>query len=107
MEGDYVSEEDDDSSIGGDLDSDDGDGEEGEDEIEEDLSDDELAALEKQEKTDREDMENQGGPDSMPVKSGKSEKKGALGKRKRPPVDLVYEEEHETERVTQKRRSTN
>ena len=40
------SEEDDDSVIGGDLDSDSGD-EEGEDEIEEDLSDTELAALEK------------------------------------------------------------
>jgi len=51
------SEEDDDSVIGGDLDSDDG-MEEGEDEIEEDISEEELAELDKHEKADRDDIEN-------------------------------------------------
>ena len=55
------SEEDDDSIIGGDLDSD--SAEEGEDEIEEELDDDELESLAKQEQADRKeqrDIENQG-----------------------------------------------
>ena len=89
----YDSEEDDDSVIGGDLDSD--DEEEGEDEIEEELSDRELAQLAKQERDDGNDIENHAaGPNSMPdKKNGK-----VLGKRKRP-ISLEYEEEHETERV--------
>ena len=81
--------------------------EEGELEIEEDISDEELAALDKQEKADRDDIENQGGSNSMPGKSSKKQaKKSALGKRKRP-VELIYEEEHEHESVIQKRRATN
>ena len=99
---DYGSEEDDDSVIGGDLDS--GDEEEGENEIEEELSDEELAKLEKQEQADRADIENADGQSMPDKKAGKTK----LGKRKqRPAVDLEYEEEHETERVVSKRRVTN
>ena len=75
----------------------DSDEEEGEDELEEegDLSEEELRMLDKAEQGDREDIEDQGGPDSMAVPS----KKKALGKRKgRPQIDLEYEEEHEVER---------
>ena len=95
---DYDSE--DDGSISGDLDSDD---EEGEDEIEEDLSDNELALLDKQEKADKADIEDdddeEDGPNTMRDKSKLNKKKGGvLGKRKRP-ISLEYEEEHETERV--------
>ena len=57
---DYDSEEDDDSLIGGDLDDID---EEGEEELEEDISDEELARLEAEEKADRADMENASGQD--------------------------------------------
>ncbi len=97
---DYDSEEDDDSVIGGDLDSDE---EEGEHEIEEELSDEELAALDKQEKSDRADMENAAAADSMSATTKSSKHKGdkkggksVMGKRKRP-ISLEYEEEVETE----------
>ena len=109
---DYDSEEDDDSLIGGDLDSD--DMEEGEEELEEEVSDEELAMLEKQEKADRKDMENASSSLSMAdTKSGSSKsskhkdgKKSVLGKRKRP-ISLEYEEEVETETQPLKRRITN
>lgn len=100
------SEEDDDSVIGGDLDS---DMEEGEDEIEEELGDEELAALAREEKADRrsagdiENDQNDGGKSMPDKKAGK--KSGPLGKRKRKEISLEYEEEHETERVPSKRRA--
>ena len=97
---DYDSEEDDDSLIGGDLysDSEDEDEEEGEHEIEEELSDEELAALDKMEKADRADVENAAASsksDSMSAttRGSKHDKKGGksvLGKRKRP-ISLEYE----------------
>lgn len=45
----------------------------------------------------------------MPAKkkSKKGSDGGVLGKRKKRPVELVYEEEHETERVSSKRRVAN
>ena len=73
--------------------------EEGEDEIEEEISDEELAELDKQEKADRDDIENQAGG-----KKSKKDKKGAGLKRKaKKPISLEYEEEHETEVVQKKR----
>ena len=79
------------------------DDEEGEDEIEEDLSENELVLLDKQEKADKADIEDdddeEDGPNTMRDKSKLNKKKdGVLGKRKRP-ISLEYEEEHETERV--------
>ena len=97
----YDSEEDDDSLIGGDLDSD--DEEEGENEIEEELSDEELAALDKEQKSEKADIENTMADKSTKIK--KSGKDSLMGKRKKRPVSLEYEEEYETERnVAQKSR---
>ena len=97
---DFDSEEDDDSVIGGDLEDSDAD-EEGEDEIEEELSDEELAALDKQERADRADIENVKANSMADKKAGGKKKDGILGKRKRP-ISLEYEEERETERAPQK-----
>jgi len=60
------------------------------------LSESELDRLEAQEKRDKADVENQARK-STKGSSDHSSKKGVLGKRPRPSVELSYEYEHERE----------
>jgi len=85
-----MSEESNDSIIGGDLYS-----EEGEEELEEDLDDSELEELARQEQADKADFEDQQAGDDEDGDKPMKKKGPKLGKRPRKEIEVEYEYERE------------